>query len=315
MSSIGPELPPHLQVQKTHDSDLEETTNSTGIVGPQIPAHLLSAPNDNGDSDEDDYVPELPPDMVAGPSIPTPPPNAPAKAVVGPSFPPSGGEYGGDGDDDDDDDFGPQPLPAGYQHRETSAVQRFIETEEKRRKEVEEAAKPKTLKRDEWMLVPPSTSDILGSTTRPDKTQSTTVFAVQRSCARCHRQLAWTETPAERQQRLADEVSGKKRRAVDPKVDEEDDGRRKKRRDEEDIRKGVEDYTRKIRGPALLSQHASTLSANTSTSNEAPPAIWDHSRDMSLGGRLMDDDKRNKLVREAKGLGDRFGTGKSGGFL
>lgn len=29
----------------------------------------------------------------------------------------------------------------------------------------------------------------------------------------------------------------------------------------------------------------------------------------------MDDAKRNQLVREAKGLGDRFGTGKSGGFL
>lgn len=29
----------------------------------------------------------------------------------------------------------------------------------------------------------------------------------------------------------------------------------------------------------------------------------------------MDDEKRNKLVQEAKGLGDRFGAGKSGGFL
>jgi hypothetical protein len=36
---------------------------------------------------------------------------------------------------------------------------------------------------------------------------------------------------------------------------------------------------------------------------------------MSLGGRLMDDKQRQKLLRDAKGLGDRFGTGKSGGFL
>lgn len=34
-----------------------------------------------------------------------------------------------------------------------------------------------------------------------------------------------------------------------------------------------------------------------------------------MGGRLMDDGKRNKLIREAKGLGERFGTGTSGGFL
>jgi hypothetical protein len=29
----------------------------------------------------------------------------------------------------------------------------------------------------------------------------------------------------------------------------------------------------------------------------------------------MDDDKRNKMLKEAKGLGDRFGSGTSGGFL
>ena len=43
--------------------------------------------------------------------------------------------------------------------------------------------------------------------------------------------------------------------------------------------------------------------------------IWDHARDMGLGGRLMDDDKRSKMLKEAKGLGDRFGSGTSGGFL
>ena len=48
---------------------------------------------------------------------------------------------------------------------------------------------------------------------------------------------------------------------------------------------------------------------------DGPSALWDHTRDMALGGRLMDDTQRQKLLREAKGLGDRFGTGKSGGFL
>jgi hypothetical protein len=57
--------------------------------------------------------------------------------------------------------------------------------------------------------------------------------------------------------------------------------------------------------------------SKTSKKEEDPKsnAIWDHGRDMSLGGRLMDDNTRNKMVRDAKGLGDRFGTGKSGGFL
>lgn len=51
----------------------------------------------------------------------------------------------------------------------------------------------------------------------------------------------WTETPAERQQRIADEVAGKKRRAAnaeeDPSVSRDE---RKKRKNEEDIRNAVE---------------------------------------------------------------------------
>lgn len=54
----------------------------------------------------------------------------------------------------------------------------------------------------------------------------------------------WTETPAERQQRLADEVSGKRRRAVNAEPDAEDElEARKRRRHDEDVRKGVEEYT------------------------------------------------------------------------
>lgn len=49
--------------------------------------------------------------------------------------------------------------------------------------------------------------------------------------------------------------------------------------------------------------------------DEEPSGIWDHSRDMALGGRLLDDKTRDKFIKEARGLGDRFGTGRSGGFL
>lgn len=62
-----------------------------------------------------------------------------------------------------------------------------------------------------------------------------------------------------------------------------------------------------------MAQHASSGKVEASKGTDS--GIWDHSRDMSLGGRLMDDEKRGKLVKEAQGLGDRFGTGKSGGFL
>ena len=48
---------------------------------------------------------------------------------------------------------------------------------------------------------------------------------------------------------------------------------------------------------------------------EEPAAIWDHSRDMAVGGRLMDDKDRRKVIQDSKGLSDRFGTGKGGSFL
>jgi hypothetical protein len=126
----------------------------------------------------------------------------------------------------------------------------------------------------------------------------------------------WTETPAERQQRLADEVQGKKRRVTDSTPDDDDDEevarKRRRKKEEERIRKGVDEYTRKRRGPALVEQHKESLKV---VEEKEPPVIWDHARDMAVGGRLMDDDKRGKMLREAKGLGDRFDSGRSGGFL
>lgn len=51
----------------------------------------------------------------------------------------------------------------------------------------------------------------------------------------------WTETPAERQQRVADEVAGKKRRAANAEEDPITAAdERKKRKHEEDIRKAVD---------------------------------------------------------------------------
>jgi hypothetical protein len=56
----------------------------------------------------------------------------------------------------------------------------------------------------------------------------------------------WTETPAERQQRIADEVSGKKRRAANAdagaNADEDDAQRKLKKRKDEEIRREVEEH-------------------------------------------------------------------------
>ncbi|KAG6894563.1 hypothetical protein C0993_011223 [Termitomyces sp. T159_Od127] len=314
MASIGPDLPPHLQ-QRSEQAELV-------VVGPQIPSELLNRHADADDEDEDDYVPELPPDLkTACSGTPTVPAVARTvsqeeKRVSGPSLPSYPPIYdpkyhAAYNEDEDDDDVGPKPLPAGVKHAETDAVQEFMEREERRRKVAEEAGKPKVLKREEWMLVPPSSSDLLGNLD-PTKLKARQFSKSAGPVSNKIDNSLWTETPAERQQRLADEVSGKKRRAVDNQVDADGDDSKRRKVDEEIIRKGVEDYTQKLRGPSLLAQHGASGTPDT---KEKDDRIWDHSRDMSIGGRLMDDSKRAKLIHEARGLGDRFGTGKNGGFL
>ena len=58
----------------------------------------------------------------------------------------------------------------------------------------------------------------------------------------------WTETPAERQKRLEDEVMGRKRRAVDAANSEgtEDPEKKRRRKEEAQIKRGVEEYNVRV---------------------------------------------------------------------
>lgn len=193
-------------------------------------------------------------------------------------------------------------------------MEEFLEREERRRKLQEEASKPKKLQREEWMLVPPKSGDLLASL---DPTKSRPrQFARSAAPSRDNSGSSlWTETPAERQQRLADEVAGRKRRAVNAPPEEDSHDTAKRRRRDEEIRRGVEEHTRKARGSALVESHIEREKEEETHKQSEPSVIWDHERDMSLGGRLMDDKQRQKMLRDAKGLGERFGSGRSGGFL
>ncbi|KAJ7474162.1 hypothetical protein FB451DRAFT_1351515 [Mycena latifolia] len=317
MSAIGPALPPHLLRDDPDDDDEEE---GPSVAGPQLPPATAAA-DEEEDDNEDDYAPALPPDMLPSSSNPS----APRKPVAGPTmppgFPPSQTHTRARYDaDSDDDDVGPRPLPAGLGALpERDAVAEFIAKEEKRRKEVEEAAKPKAAKRDEWMLVPP-TSSVLGNLD-PTKLRARTfarTAAPARSSSSSEPSL-WTETPAERAQRLADEVSGRKRRAANaPEADDTNSKEgleaRKRARVDAELRAGVEAHTARTRGAALVDMHAKTKPGEKDAEDDGKSKIWERDRDMALSGRLMDDSKRNKMIAEAKGLGERFGTGKTGGF-
>jgi len=257
------------------------------------------------EEEEDDYVPELPPDLVAQRAV--------QKArVLGPSLPSAlQNSY----DDSDDEDVGPMPLPAHLSSRqqEKSAVDEFLEKEKRRQKALEDAAKPKPLKREEWMLVPPSKSDLLGSIDPTRLTKARKFAPNKNPNAGSTDTSLWTETPAERQQRLTDELSGKKRRKENSEIPD-DGGRsaletRKRQKTEEEIQRAVAEHNRKNRPESLLHMHAKNQEPPEPKSKKDEP-IWDHSRDMALSGRLMDDKSRNKIIADSAGLSDRFGSSK-----
>jgi hypothetical protein len=74
----------------------------------------------------------------------------------------------------------------------------------------------------------------------PSKLKAPRQFSRSTAPSRSGDNSLWTETPAEKQQRLADEVMGKRRRAADP--DPEEDEKKRRKKDEENIRRGVEEY-------------------------------------------------------------------------
>lgn len=149
MASIGPELPPHLLSREKYRED-GETQGSNVTVGPQFPSQLSTTPvpgpllpptqaEAEEESEEDDYGPALPPDLLAARTGASSSAST-LKKVVGPSFPHSYGhdwQTGFQDDDDSDEDVGPKPLPTGYSFQEEDGVREFIEKEERRRKQVE----------------------------------------------------------------------------------------------------------------------------------------------------------------------------------
>lgn len=171
---IGPALPPHLTHLAAASSRSPSASPPLGPSVPAGPAVLVDK-----EEEEEEYVPALPPHLLAarkarasssgvekkaaspsigtsvGPSVgitlPAAGPSRPSP-VPGPSFPE---DY-----DSDDELIGPVPVPtAGGEEDDDeaqAAVREFLEREERRRKQAEEKDKPKALQREEWMLVPPS---------------------------------------------------------------------------------------------------------------------------------------------------------------
>ncbi|KAK8008618.1 hypothetical protein PG991_011169 [Apiospora marii] len=146
MSSIGPQLPPHLAKRKRSIDDNEAEAGSppakVHATGPQLPSNqdeITLDDDDDSSGDDDAYGPTMPKAAAAQPESSRKPSIGPTMpASIGPAMPPTAASIGpaapppsigpsvgptnadeidlADSDDDDDDDaHGPAPPPSAPQ--------------------------------------------------------------------------------------------------------------------------------------------------------------------------------------------------------
>lgn len=91
------------------------------------------------------------------------------------------------------------------------------------------------------MLAPPSSSDLLRSID-PTKIKSRQFSKATGRDEVSKDMSLWTETPAERQARLADELSGKRKRPTAGPTDEEEEINRKRRKHDNDLKRQIAEH-------------------------------------------------------------------------
>ena len=233
---IGPARPSQTGTPSASDATAQD-------IGPSIPAHLrkrLQEAEEEDDDDDDGYAPALPPSMAG-------------RAAQGPVLPSRAQEAEAESESDSDDDVGPAPPPAeGISGLALSAAEEFRLREKRQAADEAEKARLAGLKpkREDWMLVPPESMDLLSSTD-PTKlkargfAQSTRKGGGAGEKASEEARSLWTETPQERAQRLDDEVMGKRKRvenAAKQETDAERAARRQREARDADMRAQVQAY-------------------------------------------------------------------------
>lgn len=310
MSSIGPQLPPHLSKRKrTPGPNGDDAPDSPPAKNQRTQGPVTNTDEvDLDDSDSDGYGPK----PVAGPSIPpakkdeidlasysdsdvgpVPPKPASAGPTPSPQPPPPADE-----DSSDDDDYGPS-LPSASTARPQIGPTL-----------PPSAAEDDTPQRDSWMLAPPTG----GSFTERDPTKiRARKFASGKpgggsSSSSNQPSSIWTETPEEKLLRLQNSVLGRSGGQGTEGEGKKGNGRSKE----------AEERDRKIaanieasRGKSLYEEHSQKRKDQGEDKEEEDDPSkrgFDREKDMALGGRLGTAQRR-ELMNKSANFGGRFSKG------
>ncbi|KAL8868509.1 MAG: hypothetical protein Q9198_008154 [Flavoplaca austrocitrina] len=284
MTTVGPELPPHLLAKRKRQQEAEEEAN------PQPQPHSRSSSTSSTTSSKRR--------RTIGPAPP------PAPLSERPSSPPSPQKPTLDSpSSSSDDDFGPSLPPTnGATHlHQTPLISQATE---------EPTSVPQ--KREEWMLIPPSNSD-WSSRIDPTKLKNRK-FATGKGAKGPSSgtknggiNTIWTETPEQKRQRLEDEMLGIKApaqlssSAPDQRSYEDEAERRETER-------RIQEYNARNRGSgSLYEEHKKA--GTREKEDDASKRAFDKEKDMG-GGMKIGHAKRKEMVGKAADFGSRFSGGK-----
>ncbi|KAM3077826.1 hypothetical protein ACMFMF_004244 [Clarireedia jacksonii] len=366
MSSVGPQLPPHLQKRKRSTDDEEppnspprklQAAASPRVLGPSLPPTANPDEVDIESSDDDDYGPSAQPSktrQVLGPSappkksspprnigpsmppnnpdeleidseeddygpsvIPAPskPPSPPRKRILGPAPPPAPlselpPHHPSDSDSGSESDYGPSLPPAPGSAAHSALESRRAQEAASLAASASEPSKPQ---RPEWMLAPPTSSDWT-SRVDPTKLKARKFASGKGAKAPAEKtgvSAIWTETPEEKRRRLEDAVLGRHDSSAGNNGDGGRDPRMKaeSKKDAETDRR-IREYNEKNRGKSLYAEHAERKGEAVKKEEDDPSKRgFDREKDMALGGRLGNAQKK-ELLNKAADFGSRFQKGK-----
>ncbi|KIW97653.1 uncharacterized protein Z519_01237 [Cladophialophora bantiana CBS 173.52] len=291
MSSMGPQLPSHLQNRKRshdhddHDDHDDESSDSS--TGPLPPSSAKSA--------QEGTNPAAKRPRVIGPTLPPAPlderpPSGPARAA-------DDGDSDTD-DDDGDDDFGPR-LPSANNHPTKSSAPSAIGPQV-----ATAAASSAPVKRDEWMTLAPSHGDW---SARVDPTKlKNRKFNTGRGAKGPSQatggggDASWHETPEEKQARLKREVMGIDTASTSARSSKS--GSASNPHDEATARR-LKEYSDTQRGPSLYATH--TASQNKPLDDDPSARAFDREKDVGAGSTITATQRRD-MINKAANFSSRF---------
>ncbi|KAL7810132.1 hypothetical protein V8C26DRAFT_410475 [Trichoderma gracile] len=339
MSSIGPQIPPHL-TKRRRDSDTDDDTSSNKHArrddSPQNQDEIDL--NASSSDSEDDYAPRRPSSQ----------PTAPAPRAVGPSLPPHLTNTNKDeitldnNSDSDSESTGPAPPPPPQTTTNTNPDPDSDSSEDDdtfgpslptaaTRRQIGPSLPPSTAddapKRDEWMLAPPPSSNTFSErdTTRIRARKFASKPSSSASTKNAAGPSIWTETPEEKLRRLQDSVLGRTSSAAtsDAAQTGASEQQLKKLQRDEALSASIQ----ATRGKTLLEEHQGGGSRKSGSSSrgggkggvkeeeeeEDDPSkrAFDREKDMAVGGRITATQRR-ELINKSTNFGGRF---QKGSFL